>query len=273
VQSVPPHAASVAPSPSRSGHDRFGGVVSLSGDGTTLAVAAVQEDSNATGIDGNQANDSASNAGAVYVFARAAGTWAHQAYVKASNTWANDTFGCSLAISGDGSRMIVGAEDEDSGSSGINGDQGDTATSAGAAYLFQRTAGVWAQEAYVKPLLPSANSRFGHQVAMSGDGLVFVVSATMEDSNATGLGGRSTGTARDSGAAYLFRFGATGWAEEARVKASNTEAGDFFGVSLALSGNGATRAVSSAIEDSSATGIGGNQLNNGASDSGAVYLF
>jgi hypothetical protein len=253
--------------------DRFGGIVSLSGDGATLAVAAVREDSGATGIDGNPSDDSQPDAGAVYVFARAAGTWAQQAYVKASNTWWNDNFGCSLAISGDGSRMIVGAEEEDSGSSGINGDQSDTATSAGAAYLFQRTAGVWAQEAYVKPLVPSANSRFGHEVAMSGDGLVFVVSATMEDTNGTGLGGRSTGTARDSGAAYVFRFGATGWAEELRVKATNTAAGDFFGVALALSGNGGTLAASSTLEDSSATGIGGDQASNAAADSGAVYLY
>jgi hypothetical protein len=253
--------------------DRFGGIVSLSGDGATLAVAAVREQSNATGIDGNQSNDSAPSAGAVYVFARTAGVWVQQAYVKASNTWANDAFGGALAISGDGSRMIVGAEEEDSGSSGINGDQGDTATSAGAAYLFQRTAGVWAQEAYVKPLLPSANSRFGHEVAMSGDGLVFVVSATMEDTNGTGLGGRSTGRALDSGAAYVFRFGATGWAEELRVKATNTAAGDFFGVALALSGNGGTLAASSALEDSSATGIGGDQASNAAADSGAVYLY
>ena len=53
------------------------------------------EDSNATGINGNQADNSASDAGAVYVFTRSGTTWTQQAYVKASNTASNDYFGDS----------------------------------------------------------------------------------------------------------------------------------------------------------------------------------
>ncbi|HEX7841343.1 MAG TPA: hypothetical protein VF469_27885 [Kofleriaceae bacterium] len=48
--------------------DAFGHGIALSGDGSTLAVGAVGEDSAATGINGNQADNSASRAGAVYVF-------------------------------------------------------------------------------------------------------------------------------------------------------------------------------------------------------------
>ncbi len=48
----------------------FGSSVALSRDGNTLAVAAYYESSNATGINGNQADRSIPEAGAVYIFTR-----------------------------------------------------------------------------------------------------------------------------------------------------------------------------------------------------------
>ncbi|MGI9304615.1 MAG: FG-GAP repeat protein, partial [Gammaproteobacteria bacterium] len=48
--------------------DYFGRVISLSGDGNTLAVGANREASNATGVNGNQADNSAGGAGAVYLY-------------------------------------------------------------------------------------------------------------------------------------------------------------------------------------------------------------
>ena len=59
----------------------------------------------------------------------------------------------------------------------------------------------------------------------------------------------------------------------AYVKASNTGAGDKFGISLSLSADGNTLAVGAFGEASNAQGIGGDQTNNEAKDSGAVYLF
>src|SRR5213594_2570456 len=67
-------------------------------------------------------------------YSRAQGTTglAQQAYVKASNTGANDAFGWSVAISGD--TMVVGAHDEASNATGVNGNQNDNSVSrAGAA--------------------------------------------------------------------------------------------------------------------------------------------
>jgi hypothetical protein len=63
-----------------------GRTLALSRDGNTMAVAAPDESSAATGINGNQKDESASGGGAVYVFARSGGKWTQQAYVKASNT-------------------------------------------------------------------------------------------------------------------------------------------------------------------------------------------
>ncbi len=59
--------------------------IAISGDGNTIAVGAQHESSNARGINGNQNDDSAYNAGAVYVFTRNGANWTQQAYVKASN--------------------------------------------------------------------------------------------------------------------------------------------------------------------------------------------
>jgi len=55
-------------SPNTGAGDRFGGAVALSADGTTLAVGAAPEDGGSGGIGGNQADDSQSNSGAVYLY-------------------------------------------------------------------------------------------------------------------------------------------------------------------------------------------------------------
>ena len=57
------------------------------------------------------------------------------------------------------------------------------------------------------------------------------------------------------------------------VKASNTDGGDLFGWSVALSANGDTLAVGARWEDSNATGVGGNPNDNSARNAGAVYLY
>ena len=66
--------------------DHFGSSVALSRDGNTMAVAAHWEASGATGVNGNQNDNSIPQSGAVYVFTRNGTTWTQQAYIKASNT-------------------------------------------------------------------------------------------------------------------------------------------------------------------------------------------
>ena len=50
--------------------DSFGFAVALSGDGRTLAVGAMGEDSAATGVNGNQADNSTRDSGAIYLYAQ-----------------------------------------------------------------------------------------------------------------------------------------------------------------------------------------------------------
>jgi len=127
-------------------NDEFGHSLSLSANGDTLAVGAINEGSGATGINGDQSDNSVTSAGAVYVFVRSGQQWQQQMYLKASNTGTDDSFGRSLSLSADGNTLAVGASREDSNATGINGDQDDNSSfSAGAAYVFIRNGGLWQQ--------------------------------------------------------------------------------------------------------------------------------
>jgi FG-GAP repeat len=248
-------------------YDAFGISVALSGD--TLAVGAHGEDSATTGVNSNQADNSAGNAGAVYVFVRSGTMWTQQAYVKASNTGVDDTFGYSVALSGD--TLAVGARYEASAATSINGTQSDnSASAAGAVYVFVRSGTAWTQQAYVKASNTGTGDEFGYSVALSGDTLA--VGARYEASTVTGVNGtQSDNSASAAGAVYVFVRSGTAWTQQAYVKASNTGAGDFFGNSVALSGD--TLAVGAYLEDSSTTGVNGTQSDNSASAAGAVYVF
>ncbi len=247
--------------------DEFGWSVALSGD--TLVVGAPMEDSGAVGVDGDQADDGALNSGAAYVFVRTGATWTQQAYLKASNAAASDNFGFAVAVSGD--TVVVGALTEDSSASGVNGDENnDDELGSGAAYVFVRSGTTWSQQAYLKASNPGANDLFGVSVAIAGD--TVVVGASVEDSSATGVDGdQGDDSAVNSGAAYVFRRTGTSWAQEAYLKASNTEALDGFGIAVAISGD--TIVVGAHVESSSATGVDGDQADNGASAAGAAYVF
>ena len=123
------------------GGDQFGRSVAVSGD--TVVVGAWREKSNATGVDGDQANNSPGDAGAAYMFVRSGGGWSQQACLKASNTDGGDQFGQSVAVSGD--TVVVGAIREDSNATGVDGDQANNSPGdAGAAYVFVRSGGAGA---------------------------------------------------------------------------------------------------------------------------------
>jgi len=247
--------------------DELGWSVALSGD--TLAVGAPEEDGAATGVDGDQPGKSVPASGAVYVFRRAGTVWQQEAYLKASNTGPGDHFGWSVTLSGD--TLAVGATGEDSAAQGAGGNQAsDAAADSGAVYVFRRIGAAWQQEAYLKASNTGAGDGFGSEVALSGDTLA--VGATGEDSAAQGAGGdQASAAAPDSGAVYVFQRAGTAWQQQAYLKPSNTGAGDSFGIDVALAGD--MLAVGADQEDSAATGVGGDQDDDRALDSGAVYVF
>jgi hypothetical protein len=233
------------------------------------------ESSSATGIDGNQLDTSATQAGAVYVFVRNGTVWSQQAYVKASNTEVDDQFGGAVALSADGNTLAVGAIGEDSAATGIGGVESDNSNiEAGAVYVFIRTGTTWGQQAYVKAANTDADDWFGYSVALSDDGNELAVAAFREDGGAKGVGGnQADNSAAQCGAAYVFTRTGTTWSQDVYLKPSNAQAFNAFGVQLAVTPDGSRVAVGALGDNSGATGIGGNDLDQSAAASGAVFVF
>jgi hypothetical protein len=259
--------------------DQFGFSVAISGD--TVVVGAVEEASNQTTITNGataSADDSATSAGAAYVFKRSGTTWAQEAYLKAPNAGAGDHFGESVAI--DGNTVVVGAIGESSSqttiTNGTAASGNNAAVSAGAAYVFVRSGTTWGQQAYLKAPNAEADDYFGMSVAASGD--IVVVGAPRESSNRTtvinGTSGSSDNSAGWAGAAYVFKRTGTTWAQQAYLKAPNAESNDYFGISVAASGN--TVVVGASHESSNQTSVTNGttaSADNSAVNSGAGYVF
>ena len=117
--------------------DWFATRLALNSDGSRLLAGAPLEDSAARGLNGRQDDNSAVDAGAAYFFTRTGTTWSQHSYIKASNADAFHEFGSSVAMSGDGRTIVVGARMENGAATTVNGDQNDNgAGQSGAAYVF-----------------------------------------------------------------------------------------------------------------------------------------
>ncbi len=121
-----------------------------------------------------------------------------------------DHFGDSVAL--DGEYAIVGAYEDD-----------DKGTDSGSAFVYRRSGSGWTQAAKLTASDGEAEDYFGCSVAVSGD--CAIVGAYQEDERGTG-----------SGAAYVFQRSDSGWAQVAKLTASDGAAGDRFGYSVALDG-------------------------------------
>ncbi|MCX7632975.1 MAG: FG-GAP repeat protein [Turneriella sp.] len=140
----------------------------------------------------------------------------------------------------------------------------------------------WVQDAYLKASNAEESDNFGRSVAISGS--TIVVGAYLEDSSQTSITNAdgvasSDNSATDPGAVYVFKRDSSGnWIQDAYLKASNAEANDRFGWSVAISGS--TIVVGAQLEDSDQTSITNTDgqptpamSNNSALDSGTVYVF
>jgi hypothetical protein len=184
--------------------------------GNGLASVAMSEDGKTVVAGGS---------GAAYVFTEPAnGGWQNAnptAELTENGTASQDGFGNSVAISGDGSTIVVGAP--------------GTSTTAGAAYVFtEPISGGW-ENATAAGELTDANvgDNFGVSVAMSADGRSLVVGAPNWPAG--------------SGAAYVFSEPTSGGWQDTPPTAELTEnsgiSSDSFGRSVALSADGTTTVV------------------------------
>jgi hypothetical protein len=180
--------------------DSFGTSVAVSRE--TIVVGAPFEDSDASGVNGSEGDvDVNFNSGAAYVFKRHGTNWLQEAYVKASNTGQFDAFGYSVSIFGES--IAVGAPNESSDATGINGDgSNDNRRNSGATYVFVRHGTNWIEQAYLKASNAEPFDQFG-DVSISGDTLA--VATRYEGGGATGINGdQDDNSAPFSGAAYVF---------------------------------------------------------------------
>jgi len=232
--------------------DAFGRAVAVQGD--RLVVGAPYEDSAASGVNGDQTDDSLVSSGAVYVFRRraAGGTgprWVQEAYLKADEPAVGQDFGRNLAL--DAGRILVGSR--------FTG-----------AYLFERAGGNWSLRQRILPPSYDPLDEPGFNVALRGD--LIVIGAPLEDGSATGVNGDgSDDESHSAGAAYLFVESGPSWLPMAYLKASNTQSEQYFGVTLALDGERVL--VGATGESSAATGVNGEQDDTSADGAGAVYAF
>jgi hypothetical protein len=201
-------------------------------------------------------------------------------YLKSLFGGEDQGFGTAIALSADGNVLAIGAPNDDSAATGIGGNpisdcDAPTPTNcsrdSGAVYVYTRTGSAWSAPVYIKASnIGTANEfdYFGWRVALSADGNVLAVGAPYED----GSGAVANEAAESAGAVYVYMRDPNGWSGPQYLKASNPNAYDFFGSSIALNDDGTVLAVGAPYEDSSTTGIN-SVPNTAAFGAGAVYVF
>lgn len=197
---------------------------SLAIDGDTLVAGAHLDD------------DRGLEAGAVYVFRRRAGPpagWVEEAKLHAGDAAELVRFGNAVAASGE--RLIAGAH--------LDNRRGER---AGAAYVFERRGGGWAQQTRLAPRDGAPGQHFGQAVGLDGE--VAIVGAH---------GDAERGKA--AGAAYVFRRVAGEWRQEAKLTANDAEVFDLFGMAVAIHGELAV--------------VGANGEDERGRVAGAAYVF
>jgi FG-GAP repeat len=262
--------------------DQFGFSIALSGDGNVLAVGALSEDSAASGINNFafEEDDSAPDAGAVYIFTRSGSTWTQRDYLKSSNNSGGDRFGFSLSLSANGNTLAASAYDEGGSGRGVNPIPDNLRGGTGAVYVFERVNDAWRQTTYLKGSQANRNDAMGVSVEISEDGNTIVAGSADDSCLVPGVNAPCRDAtwppqlgAGSSGGAYVWARSGNTWVEQAYLKATNPDLEDLFGVRIAISADGNTIVAGAPNEDSNAKGINGNQMNNLADSAGAAYVF
>ncbi len=201
-----------------------------SGDYFGTSVAVLGD----TAIIGAYRNDGGSDtSGSVYVFVRSGSSWSLQAKLSADDAATDDFFGTSVAVSGD--TVVIGASGND-----------DSGNYSGSAYVFVRSGSSWSQQAKLTADDAAAEDWFGRKVAVSGDTIIIGVNQDDDDGVS-------------SGSAYVFVRSGSSWSQQAKLTADDAAAYDYFGRSVAVSGDTAI--------------IGASGDDDGGNWSGSAYVF
>ena len=240
-------------------YDNFGISVAVSGD--TIVIGA-------SGDDGDGAADS----GSVYVFLKPSAGWAGwkdladdakdalTAKLTASDAASLDYFGHSVAVSvdTDSETVLVGAYQDN--------DEVNDLEDSGSAYIFVKPTSNegWTDATETAKLTPNDaadDDYFGTSVALDGD--TAVIGAPEDDDNGI-----------DSGSAYVFVKPDSGWTntstQTAKLTDSDGEAGDWFGVSVAVDND---TVVVGAYLDDREDDLTTPDIDETVVDAGSAYVF
>lgn len=161
--------------------DAFGASIAMNVDGTRVVVGAPLEDTQGIAINAPR-NENAIDSGAVYVFDMGTErTYSRRTFVKAFNVDADDHFGRSVAISGDGLRIVVGAPNEDGNAVVIDGTYNNAGVDVGAVYLYEYVGGQLRAGHYLKYHDAPRSMRLGGSVAISEEGYTVVGCSSESD--------------------------------------------------------------------------------------------
>jgi len=226
----------------------FGIAIDMSDDGKMMVVGAKGEDS---------------DRGGVYVYRMGDNGWELHGALQPPVADAGDEFGRDVAISADGTRIIVGSPGEDSSQSSVP--TMNDITNIGIAYVYWYGETGWGIAEKLKPYTAGGHS-FGRSVDMTDDGMAVVVGAPQSD----GYEGSVHYYEFSSGAGYQHRH---------TITDSLAQAGDRFGMSVAISGDGSTLAVGEPFDGNYNTGVGASKTPKNSPpvlasiSSGAVFVY
>ena len=203
---------------------RLGRSVSIAGDAAVFGAPG----------DGETARFPPYARGSARVFRRQNSTWIEEATLLASDGQAGDHFGIAVAISGD--TTVVGADYAPDGA-GVR---------SGAAYIYRFDGAHWIETQKLTAPNGVENTTFGYSVAISDDTVVI---------GAPEVGGLGVA----AGSVYVYRFDGATWVQQPRLVPSVGRLRDFFGISVALSGDTVL--------------IGANGVAGSGIGTGAAYIF
>lgn len=216
----------------------FGSSVAISADGSTVVVGAKYQ---------------GDLTGEAYVYTQPAGGWASAptmtegARLFASDATSYNFFGTSVAVSSDGSEVVVGAPGAGSGE-----------TQPGAAYIFDVPGSGWsgAGDLYQNDELAAsdgmADNAFGASVSLTNDGTMLLVGSPTQS-----VSGNAS-----AGAAYVFNLSDGSWVQTFELDAADGAPYDEAGFSVAMAGDGTALLVGSP-----------NHIAGGYSQAGASYIY
>ena len=199
--------------------DAFGSAVELSSDGSRVAIGAYLNDGNGT------------NAGQVRIYDYNGSSWT-QVGVDIDGEAAGDASGWSVAMSSDGSRVAIGARQNDGNGS-----------NAGHVRIYDYNGSSWTQVG-LDIDGEAAFDSFGGSVALSSDGSRVAIGAYSNDGNGS-----------NAGHVRIYDYNGSSWTQVG-VDIDGEAAGDYFGSAVALSSNGSRVAIGARFNDGNGTDAG-----------------